>query len=58
VQLPSYNLGKKVLTSWGWKDNSCMTYFVASGLSGLCVVSDFELVCCSRLINPQCVAMQ
>jgi hypothetical protein len=35
-----------------------MTYFVASGLSGLCVVSDFELVCCSRLINPQCVAMQ
>lgn len=42
VQLPSYNLGKSYLTSWGWKDNSFATYFVASGISGLCVCAAMQ----------------
>lgn len=42
VQLPSYNLGKSYLTSWGWKDNSFATYFVASGISGLCVCTAMQ----------------
>ncbi|ORX40930.1 mitochondrial carrier domain-containing protein [Kockovaella imperatae] len=38
VQLPSYNFGKTLLVQNGWKDNSYGTYFVASAVSGLCVL--------------------
>jgi solute carrier family 25 protein 34/35 len=39
VQLPSYNATKNVLASWGWAPNSYATYFTASAVSGVCVVS-------------------
>lgn len=42
VQLPSYNLGKSYLISWGWKENAYSTYLVASGVSGLCVCAAMQ----------------
>jgi solute carrier family 25 protein 34/35 len=42
VQLPSYNLGKKYLISWGWKENGYSTYLVASGVSGFCVCAAMQ----------------
>jgi solute carrier family 25 protein 34/35 len=44
VQLPSYNFGKKILVgTWGWQENSFATYFTASAVSGICVVSKLPL---------------
>ena len=42
VQLPSYNLSKSLLVDNGWKPNSYLTYFAASAVSGLCVLTAMQ----------------
>ena len=42
VQLPSYNLSKSLLVDNGWAPNSYLTYFVASAVSGLCVLTAMQ----------------